>query len=99
LTESVPNLGGAILEFDRGGPSLQHFLNGWLVEGGTILEVQLDGGGWLPLRYEARWVEDDGDGHTGLFPRWHLVLVTRDGQADVELHDLPPATVMRWPEP
>jgi hypothetical protein len=99
LTESIPNLGGGILELDRGGPSLRHFLAGRLVESGTILEVQLAEGGWLPLRYEARWVEDDGEGHAGLFPRWHLVVATNYGQADIELHDLPTGTTLRWPEP
>jgi hypothetical protein len=65
---------------------------------GDDLEVQLAEGGWLSLRYEARWVEDDGVGHAGLFPRWHLVVATIDGQADVELQDLPPGTTLRWPE-
>jgi len=68
---------------DKGGPSLRHFLAGRLVESGAILEVQLAEGGWLPLRYEARWVEDDGEAHAGLFPRWHLALGITDGQADV----------------
>ena len=110
MTESVPSLGfgdatlksGAPyqqLELNRNGPSLRHVLDGRSVENRTILEVQLADGGWLPLRYEARWVEDDGKGGAGLFPRWHLLVATRDGQAEVELHDLPSVSVLRWPEP
>jgi hypothetical protein len=99
LTESVPDLAGATLELDPNGRSLRHVLDSRYVEDGTVLEVQLANGGWAPLRYEARWVEDDGEGRAGLFPRWHLALATGDGQAGVELHDLPPGSVLRWPEP
>ncbi len=86
MTESVPNLNlaSATLELDRNGPSLRHVLDSRYVADGMVLEVQLAGGGWLPLRYEARWVENDGEGRAGLFPRWHLVVATRDGQAEVE---------------
>jgi hypothetical protein len=98
LTESVPSLASATLELDRNGPSLRHVLGSRYVEDGTVLEVQLVEGGWLPLRYEARWVEDDGEGHAGLFPRWHLVVATSDGQAEVELHNLPPDAMLRWSE-
>ena len=65
MTESVPNLAGATLELDRNGPSLRHVLDSRYVEDGTVLEVQLAKGGWAPVRYEARWVEDDGEGRGG----------------------------------
>ncbi len=99
MTESVPRFAGVTLDLDREGPSPRHVLDGRPVVDGTVLEVQLVDGGWLPLRYETRWVEDDGEGRAGLFPRWHLVLATGDGQAKVEIPDLPPGTVLRWPKP
>jgi hypothetical protein len=79
---------GATLDLDRSCPSLRYVLDGRLLENGTILEVQLAGagGGWLPLRYEARWMEDGGEDHAGLLPGWHVFVATRDGQAGVELH-------------
>jgi hypothetical protein len=57
LTETVPTLGSDALGLDRTDPSLRHFLDGRLEEGGTILEVKLADGGWLPQRYETRWVK------------------------------------------
>jgi hypothetical protein len=51
------------------------------------------------LHYEARWVEDNGAGRAGLFPRWHLVVATIDGQAEAELHGLPSGSLVRWAEP
>ena len=99
MTESVPPVTDRILDLDRQGSSPQHVLDGRPVQADTVIEVQLANGGWLPLRYEARWVEYDGEGRAGLFSRWHLEVATGESQAEVELHDLQSGTVLRWPEP
>ena len=45
-----------ILGRSDGGP--RHFLNGHLVDAGSSLELLLEDGTWLPIRYEWSWQPD-----------------------------------------
>jgi hypothetical protein len=99
MTESVPLFPCTTLELDEEGSRPRHVLDGKLVQAGTVLEIQPAHGGWHPMRYEARWVDNDGvRGRAGLFKRWHLVGATGGGRAGLESHDLPPGTVLRQPK-
>jgi hypothetical protein len=100
LTETVPSrgLGDTTLELDRRSPS-GTFSTDRPSRTERFSRPTLAQGSWLLLHYEARWVEDNGAGRAGLFPRWHLVVATIDGQAEAELHGLPSGSLVRWAEP
>ena len=105
-TQTRPILTGMIEAlFD--GPRPGHYLAGWFIPSGSILEVRLaqppqlsgpygeqHGPEWLPVRYEARF-EDLPRGAV-IDARWHLLLETRNGHEEVDIV-LPGSAILRWP--
>ena len=73
------------LGMDSGG--LRHSLDGRAVSAGTPLEVQLEGGTWLPGTYE--WSFDEAKPP-------YLTIRLAGGQEPASLR-LPPGALLRWP--
>jgi hypothetical protein len=83
-----------ILARSDGGP--RHYLNGQSVHAGAGLEVLLDDGRWLPVRYEWSF-------QSASRPTAHFALGTPDeaaGIADgpVVSFELPVRAILRWPQ-
>lgn len=94
LLDEDPN-NHLVLARTNGGP--RHFLAGQPVHAGEPLELQLDGGTWLPVTYEWSWQPDRP-------PTGTIALAGPPGAARAGVEppvarlDLPPSAVLRWPD-
>lgn len=65
----------------------RHYLDGRGIHAGTTLEVRLESGKWLQVRYESEWPPE------GLRPAFYLAVA---GITSAKL-DLPFDAQLRWP--
>lgn len=75
------------LKLGMDGGGLRHSLDGQPVSAGTLLEVQLQGGGWLAGTYE--WSFDEAK------PPYLTIRLA--GEHEPASLRLPPGALLRWP--
>src|SRR6516164_5102593 len=85
-----------------------HYLAGWFVPGGSILELHIAhrpelacpygdqyGPEWVPIRCQYRF-EHLSNGTVDIHTKWHLLVVTGDKEEEVEVV-VPGSAILRWP--
>jgi hypothetical protein len=83
-----------ILGRSDGGP--RHFLNGHPVHAGSSLELLLDDGTWLPIRYEWTW--DPAKEPTAYAALAVPAPAKKIIDPSLVQFTLPPGAILRWPE-